>query len=374
MGEQLEAKTILFQMNLKKCQSDMNTIVNEKETEAENIRKNTSATVVSIQQKLEAEIRVRSELVKSKKKTESQISDLESQISSQTKHLADLNKHNEEVMINIKEKRMGLEQNERILNEVSEQKVTMERRMTISDIEVEELRVAVEKAEKQRKTAQGSLAEAKEAATLMTSQNTALHNQKRKLELQLQMIANEVEESFEEAKIAMEKSKKANYECAQLGEEYKKANDQTEFLQKIKSTLEGEIQNLQERLTEQEEFNQKGGKRTISRLQDDIRDLESKVENKRKDNADLTKNLKKMERKLKESTMVLEEDKKFLSKQQEEYESNQIRIRKMKREFEEIESAVMKFNSKGRKLAQDLLDVEEKVEHAETTLDIIWGK
>ena len=64
---------------------DLNRIFSEKETEAENIRKNTSATVVAIQQKLEAEIRVRSELVKSKKKTESQISDLESQISSQTK-------------------------------------------------------------------------------------------------------------------------------------------------------------------------------------------------------------------------------------------------------------------------------------------------
>ena len=76
------------------------------------------------------------------------------------------------------------------------------------------------------------MAEAKEQATLLTTQNTALHNQKRKLELQLQMIANEVEESFEEAKIAMEKSKKANFECAQLGEEYKKASDHTEFLNK----------------------------------------------------------------------------------------------------------------------------------------------
>ena len=219
-------------------QFDPNRLFSEKETEAENIRKNTSATVVAIQQKLENEIRVRSELVKSKKKTESQISDLESQISSQTKHLADLNKHNKEVMINIKEKQMELEQNERILNEVSEQKVTMERRMTISDIEVEELRVAVEKAEKQRKAAQGALAEAKEQATLLTTQNTALHNQKRKLELQLQMIANEVEESFEEAKIAMEKSKKANFECAQLGEEYKKAADQTEFLNKTKACFQ----------------------------------------------------------------------------------------------------------------------------------------
>ena len=150
-------------------------------------------------------------------------------------------------MINIKEKQMELEQNERILNEVSEQKVTMERRMTISDIEVEELRVAVEKAEKQRKTAQGQLAEAKEQATLLTTQNTALHNQKRKLELQLQMIANEVEESFEEAKIAMEKSKKANFECAQLGEEYKKAADQTEFLNKTKECFQMTLSKVQSR-------------------------------------------------------------------------------------------------------------------------------
>ena len=141
-------------------------------------------------------------------------------------------------MINIKEKQMELEQNERILNEVSERKVTMDRRMTISDIEVEELRVAVEKAEKKRKTAQGQLAEAKEQATLLTTQNTALHNQKRKLELQLQIIANEVEESFEEAKIAIKKSKKANLECALLGEEYKKAADQTEFLNKTKACFQ----------------------------------------------------------------------------------------------------------------------------------------
>ena len=99
-----------------------------------------------------------------------------------------------------------------------------------------------------------------------------------------------------------------------------------------------------------------------------------KVENKRKENEDMTKNVKKLERKYKETMMVLEEDRKFLTKNQEEFESNQIKLRKMKYEFEEIESAVMKFNSKGRKLAQDLLDVEEKVEHAETTLDIIWGK
>ena len=81
------------------------------------------------------------------------------------------------------------------------------------------------------------------------------------------MIASEVEESFEEAKLAMEKSKKANFECAQLGEEYKKATDHTEFLAKTKSSLDAEVKSLQDRIAEQEEFNVKGSKRSIQRLQ-----------------------------------------------------------------------------------------------------------
>ena len=130
-----------------------------------------------------------------------------------------------------------------------------------------------------------------------------------------------------------------------------------------------EVNALQERVTEQEEFNSKGSKRSVQRLQDDIRELE-----KRKENDDTSKNVKKLERKYKEAVMVLEEDRKFLARQQEEYECNQIKARKMKVELEEIEAQYMQFSSKARKLAQDLQDVEEKVEHAETTLNVIWGK
>ena len=71
---------------------------------------------------------------------------------------------------------------------------------------------------------------------------------------------------------------------------------------------------------------------------------------------------------------MLEEDRKFIVKTQEEYESKKIKSRKMKNQLEEIESQVMMFSSKSRKLASDLQDVEEKADHAAQTLDIIWGK
>lgn len=372
--EQLEAKTVMFQLSLKKTKTDMEHIIDQKEVEADTCRKSAHAQVITIQAKLEEEIRTRSDVFKQRKKTESVINDLEQNIAGQQKSLIEFSKHNKELQISIKEKAMEFEQNERICNQVSEQRLTMERRMGVCDAELDELREAVDKAEKQKKTSQSALAEAKEQAALLTSQNTALHNQKRKLELQLQLIANEVEEAFNEAKIAMEKSKKSNYECAQIGEEYKKTRDVTEILSKAKSQLDMEMKSLQERLAEQEEFNSKGSKRTTQRLTDDINDLEAKIEERRKNNDEMVKTCKKTERKYKEATLMLEEDRKFLVKTQEEYESNKIKSRKMKNQLEEIDSQIMMFSSKSRKLASDLQDVEEKADHAEQTLDIIWGK
>ena len=256
--EQLQAKVVQFQLSLKKVKSDCDKIVDEKDVEADTIRKSAHHNVVKIQEKLEEEIRTRADIAKQKKKVEMSLADLESGITNNNKQLSDLGKHNKELQVTIKEKQMELEQNDRIQAEVAEQRVTMERRMTICESELEELRDAVEKADKLKKASQLALNDAKEQAALLTSQNTALHNQKRKYELQLQLIANEVEESFDEAKFAMEKSKKANFEAAQLGEHYKKAKDVTENLLRHKSQLDMQIKSLQERLTEQEDFNHKG--------------------------------------------------------------------------------------------------------------------
>ena len=64
----------------------------------------------------------------------------------------------------------------------------------------------------------------------------------------------------------------------------------------------------------------------MSFFKDDINELESKVEEKRKENEETAKNVKKLDRKYKEALMILEEERKHLSRQQEEYESNQIKV------------------------------------------------
>ena len=70
------------------------------------------------------------------------------------------------------------------------------------------LRSSLEQADKGRKGAESELLEASERSNLLHTQNTALTNQKRKMEKELIAVANEVEEAIQEAKNAEEKAKK----------------------------------------------------------------------------------------------------------------------------------------------------------------------
>ena len=59
-----------------------------------------------------------------------------------------------------------------------------------------------------RKLAENELMDASERASLLHTQNTALINQKRKIEGELLSATNDIEEAVQEAKNAEEKAKK----------------------------------------------------------------------------------------------------------------------------------------------------------------------
>lgn len=68
---------------------------------------------------------------------------------------------------------------------------------------------SLEQAERGRKVAENELMEVSERANLLHTQNTALINQKRKLEGEIQVMQGDIEESVQEQRNAEEKAKKA---------------------------------------------------------------------------------------------------------------------------------------------------------------------
>merc|ERR1711990_724182 len=268
----------------------------------------------------------------------------------------------------VKDVQMNIDDCERVVDDVKEQCAVTERRQNLLQAEIDELRCSVEQADKGRKVAEQELMEANERATLLHTQNTALANQKRKMEQELIAVANEVDEAIQEAKNAEEKAKKAINDASIMGEELKKEQDQCQHMTRLKKNMEDQLKDLQQRLDDAEQVALKGGKKHVQKLESRARELEGELDAEQRRASEGQKAIRKMERKVKEAGYAGEEDKKNLSRLQTAVDQLQIKVKQYKRLAEEQEEAGNSNLSKYRKLQHELDEAEERADLAETTL------
>ena len=156
--------------------------------------------------------------------------------------------------------------------------------------------------------------EANERATMLHTQNTSFMNQKRKIESELSSVKTEVEDAIKEARGGEEAAKRAMTNAALLAEDLKKEQDQAEHLERMKKNLEGTVKELQKSLEEEEQIALKGGRRSQQKLEARFRELESELESETSKSSSNTKQLRKLERKLKETIFAHETDKKNMAR------------------------------------------------------------
>merc|ERR1712004_921045 len=167
----------------------------------------------------------------------------------------------------LKDAQVKADEADRKVEDMSEQMAVTDRRSNLLTGEIEELRNAVEQAERGRKLAETELNESNERSNLLHTQNTALINQKRKLETELTQATGEVEESISECRNAEDKAKKAITDAALMAEELKKEQDQSQHLERMKKNMETSVKDLQLRLDEAEQVALKGGRKQVQKLE-----------------------------------------------------------------------------------------------------------
>uniref|UniRef100_A0A4W5QRE2 Myosin tail domain-containing protein n=1 Tax=Hucho hucho TaxID=62062 RepID=A0A4W5QRE2_9TELE len=171
----------------------------------------------------------------------------------------------------------------------------VERRSSLMQAEVEELRDALEQTERSRKMAEQELTDACERVGLLHSQNTRLLNTKKKLDADVSQLQGEVEDVIQEARNAEEKAKKAITDAAMIAEELKKEQDTSGHVERMKKNLEVTVKDLQHRLDEAENLAMKGGKKQLQKLEAQMRELELELEAEQERGADAIKGVRKYE-------------------------------------------------------------------------------
>ena len=366
--ESEEAKTLRFTLELQQIKGDIDRTMTEKDEEMDNGRRNAARTLETIQGQLDTETRSRSEAVRIKKKLEGELSDLEIQLAHSNRQYTENNRQNKELLTQIKEVQLTIDDSDRLTEDEKEQLAVTERRLHLLQAEIDELRSSLEQADKGRKGAEQELMEALERSNLLHTQNTALTNQKRKMEKELVAVANEVEEAIQEARNAEEKAKKAIADASIMGDELKKEQDQSAHLERMKNNLEQQVKTLQSRLDDAEQVALKGGKKQVQKLEGRLREFQSELEVEQRRGADGLKQIRKLERKVKETVYGGEEDKKNLGRLQDNVDKLGLKVKSYKRQSEDQEEAANTNMSKYRKLQHELDEADERADLAEATI------
>uniref|UniRef100_A0A0K0D9T0 Myosin motor domain-containing protein n=1 Tax=Angiostrongylus cantonensis TaxID=6313 RepID=A0A0K0D9T0_ANGCA len=340
-----EAKVLRAQVEVSQIRSEIEKRLQEKEEEFENTRKNHQRALESMQASLESESRGRTDLLRMKKKLESDINEFEIALDHANKANVDAQKNLKKYQDSVRELQLQVEEEQRQRDDAREQAMIAERRAQI--------------AERARRQAEYESAESKETTTAVTNTNAVLSAHKKRLEGELQnfniFIINNI------------KFQSSN-EIGRLSDELRSEQEHAQNIVKLKKALESQVKDMQARLEEAEAQSMKGGKRAIAKLEAKCHELEAELEGESRRHAEAVKNLRNKDRRCRELQFQVDEDKKSSERTFDLIEKLQQKIRTYKRQVEDAETLAAQNLAKYRQLQHALEDAEERAAAAENAM------
>ena len=202
----------------------------------------------------------------------------------------------------------------------------------------------------------------------MTSINSKANSDKRAIEGAVHTMHAEVDEILQQAKGSEDKSKKAMVDAARLADELRAEQDHTNSLSKAKRTLETQLHDLEAKFQDANENAIRGGRTAMAKLESRIRELEIELGNVQGRTGENQKGYQKAERKIKELSFQIDEDKKNQDRMTELASKLQQKIKTYKKQIEEAEEIAALNLAKFRKAQQELEETEERARLAENAL------
>ncbi|CAI4223566.1 unnamed protein product [Auanema sp. JU1783] len=363
-----EAKVLRAQVEVSQIRAEIEKRLQEKEEEFENTRKNHQRALESMQASLETESRGRAELLRMKKKLESDINELEIALDHSNKAGVDAQKNLKRYQDHIRDLQLQVEEEQRMKEEHRDQASSAERRSQVLQQEKEDLVVGYEQAERSRRQAEVENVDLRDTVNDLANQTASLTAIKRKVEGELQQLQIEVTETLNELKTSDDLKKKLAADATRLGEDLRSEQEHSQNLERTRKQMESQIKDLQTRLDEAEAQSMKGGKRAIAKLEEKTRELESELDSEGRRHAESLKNLRNKDRKCRELQFQVDEDKKSSERLYDLIEKLQNKIKTYKRQLEDAENLAAQNLAKYRQLQHSLEDAEERADAAENAV------
>merc|ERR1719508_385310 len=354
--EQEENKVLRCQMELTQVKVEIDRRIAEKDEEFGMIRKNQAKGLDSMQSALETEAKGKAEALRMKKKLEADAADLGLALEHAIAGNAETQSTIKKYQLQVRDAQVKVDEESAAKSAAADAKVTADRRAAAVANGLEEARALLETADRQRRAAEQELADTNETLADLTNVNQSITASKRKLEVELGQLNADLDEMTNEAKMSEDKAARAMVDAARLADELRCEQELAMNLEKDKKLLEAQCKDAATRADEAEVNALKGGRKAMIKMETRIRELESELDAETGRFGDVTKNLRKSERSIKELTFAGDEDRKNHERMQALIDQLQGKVKSYKKQIEEAEEIAALNLAKYRKVAGALGD------------------
>merc|ERR1712013_113983 len=277
--EQEENKVLRASLELGQVRQEIDRRIAEKQEEFGNSRKNHARAMDSMQASLESEQRAKAEALRIKKKLEGDINELEIALDHANKANSEAQKAIKRYQGQFREAECAYEEEQRARQELMEKASLSERRANALQGEMEEARSLLDSADRGKRQTEGELSESRNAVQEMTTINSKASAEKRSIEGAVHTMHAEIDDMLHQAKNSEENAKKAMVDAARLADELRAEQDHTNGLSMTKRTLEGQLNELEQKFAEANENAMRCGRTAMAKLETRIRELEVELGN-----------------------------------------------------------------------------------------------
>uniref|UniRef100_A0AAZ3SCS1 Myosin, heavy chain 11b, smooth muscle n=1 Tax=Oncorhynchus tshawytscha TaxID=74940 RepID=A0AAZ3SCS1_ONCTS len=327
-----------------------------RDEQGEERRKQLLKQVRELEGELEEERRQRAGATAGRKKLEGEVNDLEDQVEATSRGRDEAVKQLRKIQAQMKELQREVEDSRAAQKEVLSSARESERRaktLEASFMQLQEDLAAAERARKQAETERDEMSE----DLASNSGKSMMSDEKRRLEAKISQLEEELEEEQANMENLHDRLRKTQQQVDQLSSELQAERSSSQSSEGARQQLERQNKDLKVKLQEMEGQGRSKFKSSIAALEAKLHQLEEQLElENRQTNAKATRQ---KEKKLKDLTIQMEEDRKQAEQYKDQAEKANVRVKQLKRQLEEAEEESQRVAAGRRKLQRELDEASE---------------
>ncbi|XP_039954687.1 myosin heavy chain, non-muscle isoform X2 [Bactrocera tryoni] len=357
-----EDAKLRLEVNMQALRSQFERDLQAKEEQAEEKRRGLIKQIRDLEAELDEERKQRTAAVAAKKKLEGDLKEMETTMEMHNKVKEDALKHAKKLQAQVKDALRDAEEAKAAKEELQAASKEAERKVKALEAELLQLTEDLASSERARRSAETERDELAEEIANNASKGSLMIDEKRRLEARIATLEEELEEEQSNSELLLDRSRKAQLSIEQLSTELANEKSNSQKNENTRALLERQNKELKAKLTEIETAQRTKVKATIATLEAKIANLEEQLENEGKERLSQQKANRKMDKKVKELTMNIEDERRHADQYKEQIDKLNSRMKLLKRNLDETEEELQKEKTQKRKYQRECEDMIESQE------------